>query len=446
MKINPPDRSTAGTMTSALTRFLVVLVMVALAWFWWKSSEPAKSPPAKPVSETFPPNKPSAPSVPPMPGEQRTPPLVAPRSLSLTSAMVIQASPILTSAPPVLSLVPTSRPLARVTAFTNPPALLTGPSAASNLPAASVSNPPSGLPSVSNLVSATARSDADAKFRLALAVQLALARQGISPGSMDGSSGAQTRAALRTFQEREGLPATGETDSNTLARLVLPEEMFTRHVVSAEEAARLRPMGSTWLAKSEQDRLDYETLLELVAEKYAASPKLLQRINPGVDWSRVTPGTTLVVPAFEPPSAPGKAAWLKIFLGRRTLQAFDESNRVLAHFPCSIAQRIEKRPAGETLRVAVVAPNPNYTFDPAVFPESPEAQTIGRKLILHPGPNNPVGLAWIGLDKPGYGIHGTPKPEDVGRTESHGCFRLANWNAEQLVRMVTVGTPIVVEP
>lgn len=71
---------------------------------------------------------------------------------------------------------------------------------------------------------------------------------------------------------------------------------------------------------------------------------------------------------------------------------------------------------------------------------------MGRKLIIAPGPNNPVGVAWIGLDLPGYGIHGTPRPEDVGRTESHGCFRLANWNAEFLLRLVSVGTPVLVEP
>lgn len=433
-------------MASALSRFLVVLLVVTLAWLWWKSSQPAKSPPAKPVAETSPRNEPPASNDPSMPGEKRPSHLVSPRSLSLTSTVAIQPPLVLTSTPPVLNLVPTSRSLARVTAPTNPSALVTGSSAPSNFPAAPVASLPPGLPPVSNVVPATARSDADAKFRLTLAVQLALARQGISPGSMDGSSGAQTRAALRAFQERDGLPATGEPDTNTLARLILPGEILAHHVVTDEEAARVRPNGSTWLAKSERDRLDYETLLELVAEKYAASPKLLQRLNPGVDWNRVAPGTTLVVPAFEPPAAPGKAASLKIFLGRRTLQAFDENNRLLAHFPCSIAQRIEKRPAGEILRVVVVAPNPNYTFDPAVFPESPEARTIGRKLILHPGPNNPVGLAWIGLDKPGYGIHGTPKPEEVGRTESHGCFRLANWNAELLLRMVSVGTLIQVEP
>ncbi|MCX7887857.1 MAG: L,D-transpeptidase, partial [Verrucomicrobiae bacterium] len=70
------------------------------------------------------------------------------------------------------------------------------------------------------------------------------------------------------------------------------------------------------------------------------------------------------------------------------------------------------------------------------------------KLIIPPGPNNPVGTAWIGLSKPGYGIHGTPHPEDIGRTESHGCFRLANWNAERLARIIEIGTPveIVLDP
>jgi lipoprotein-anchoring transpeptidase ErfK/SrfK len=207
----------------------------------------------------------------------------------------------------------------------------------------------------------------------------------------------------------------------------------------------LQPVAPTWLGKSEQARLDFETLIEAIAERYHTHPALLRKLNPTVEWSAVSPGVSLTVPLIERALASSKAASIRISLSQRTLQAFDANEKLLVHFPCSIAARVEKRPVGE-LRVAVVAPNPNYTFDPEVFPESAEAKTIGRKLILPPGPNNPVGTAWIGLDKPGYGIHGTPKPEDVGRTESHGCFRLANWNAEYLLQLVTVGTPIIVEP
>jgi lipoprotein-anchoring transpeptidase ErfK/SrfK len=140
-----------------------------------------------------------------------------------------------------------------------------------------------------------------------------------------------------------------------------------------------------------------------------------------------------------------KAAFAVITLSAKTLQAFDSGTNLVAHFPCSVAARVEKRPVGE-LHAIAIAENPNYTFNPEVFPESAEARELGRKLVLPPGPNNPVGVAWVSLDKPGYGIHGTPSPEQVGRTESHGCFRLANWNAEHLLKLGWVGMPVYVEP
>jgi lipoprotein-anchoring transpeptidase ErfK/SrfK len=286
---------------------------------------------------------------------------------------------------------------------------------------------------------------ASAKAAAVFEAQVALDRAGFSPGSIDGVLGSQTRSALRAFQSREGLPVTGELDAETRARLTLGQSALTAYTVIGSESARLIPIATTWLGKSEQPRLDFETLLEMVAERSHSHPNLIRRLNPSVNWDSVPPGAELLVPSTQRLAPPAKAAFLQIRLSDRTLEAFDASERLLAHFPCSIAARVEKRPVGE-LHVAVTAPNPNYTFDPAVFPESAEAREIGRKLILPPGPNNPVGTVWIGLDKPGYGIHGTPRPEEVGRTESHGCFRLANWNAEYLLQLVTVGTPVRVEP
>jgi lipoprotein-anchoring transpeptidase ErfK/SrfK len=275
--------------------------------------------------------------------------------------------------------------------------------------------------------------------------QLALARQGISSGSIDGRIGPQTRAALRAFQLKEHLAVTGELDDATKERLSLATPPYAVYTITTNDLARLQPLSRTWLGKSQQTALDYETILELVAEKGHAHPNLIRQLNPSIDWTNVAAGMTVQLPDVAYAAASTKAAYATISLAGKVLEAFDANTNLLAHFPCSIAQHVEKRPIGE-LHVAVIAPNPNYTFDPDVFPESAEARQIKTKLVLPPGPNNPVGVAWISLDKPGYGIHGTPSPEQVGRTESHGCFRLANWNAEYLLKLVWIGMPVYVEP
>jgi len=276
--------------------------------------------------------------------------------------------------------------------------------------------------------------------------QVALARRGFSAGPIDGLNGSQTRAALRAFQRKLGLAITGDLNEATLAQLTLNGPLYTNVLVSATDLASLQPLGTTWLAKSQQDRLEFETALEMLGERSFSNPKLIRALNPQIDWKNFVGGTSVRLVQVTPPPVERKAAFLRIFLADRVLEAFDENTNLLAHFPCSIAARVDKRPAGEALHIAVLAPNPNYTFDPEVFPESAEARELERKLILQPGPNNPVGTVWIGLDKPGYGIHGTPIPEHVGRTESHGCFRLANWNAEHLLKLVSLELPVYVEP
>jgi lipoprotein-anchoring transpeptidase ErfK/SrfK len=276
-------------------------------------------------------------------------------------------------------------------------------------------------------------------------MQLALARHIISCGSLDGLIGPQTRSAVRCFQKTEHLDVTGELDQATREKLLLEVPSTTTYVITSNDVARLQPLSSTWLGKSQQTSLEYETLLELVSEKSHASPALTRRLNPDLNWSNVTACAKVELPNSGYPEPQARAAFVTIRLADKVLEAWDEQTNLLAHFPCSIARKVEKRPVGE-LRVSVIAMHPNYTFDSENFPESVEARELNTKLLLPPGPNNPVGLAWIGLDKPGYGIHGTPQPEQVGRTESHGCFRLANWNAEYLARLVVVGTPVHVEP
>ena len=278
-----------------------------------------------------------------------------------------------------------------------------------------------------------------------LEAQVELHRRGFSCGSIDGVSGAQTAAALRAFQRGSDLAETGVLDLATRELLRLSVPALAVHSFTAEELGGLRPVPTTWLGKSEESRLGYASAIELAGERFRASPAFLRKLNPNVDWDALLPGISILVPAVEQALVARPAAALNIRLAARELEAIDSDGRVVAHFPVSIARMAEKRPVGE-LHVTVVIAEPNYTFDPEVFTESAEARELGRKLIVPPGPNNPVGLAWIGLDRPGYGIHGTPDPEKVGRTESHGCFRLANWDAVTLLALVHVGTPVIVEP
>lgn len=278
--------------------------------------------------------------------------------------------------------------------------------------------------------------------------QVALMRDAICPGAIDGAWGGQTRNAVAAFQEKHGLRVTGQLDNPTRDALKLREQPLRHYTVTAEDVARLRPWPKGWVARSELDFMGYSTVLEAVAERHLTHPNHIRRLNPDVDWASVAAGASLVVPNVRTRATPSsRPEYILISLAAKTLRLYDAENNLLAHFPCSIARRVEKRPVGE-LHVITVAPNPNYTFKPETFPDSAEAQKIGRNLILQPGPNNPVGTAWIALSvgDGSYGIHGSPEPEQIGRTESSGCFRLANWNAEYLLPLVRVGMLVRVEP
>jgi len=276
-----------------------------------------------------------------------------------------------------------------------------------------------------------------------LELQVELHRRAFSCGSIDGVAGLQTAAALSAFQRGAGIAETGLLDATTREHLRLSAPALGSYTFTAIELGGLHPEPKTWLEKSQLPTLGYASALELAAERFHSHPNLIRRLNPNVDWEAVLPGTRIVVPAVERVVVSGTAAQIVISLDTHELEVFDALGRVIAHFPVSIARMVEKRPVG-SLHVTVVIPNPDYTFDPDLFPESEEGRMLGHKLSVPPGPNNPVGLAWIGLDRPGYGIHGTPDPENVGRTESHGCFRLANWDVLTLEGIVEVGMPVSV--
>jgi lipoprotein-anchoring transpeptidase ErfK/SrfK len=275
------------------------------------------------------------------------------------------------------------------------------------------------------------------------AYQVALERIHFSCGFIDGDQGMRTQRMLRAYQASRGLPITGFLDQATRDSIGEPGEPFLTYTVTEDDVDSIMPKPTTWIAKSKVSRLGYNNIWELLAEKFHCTRGYLRALNPGV--TTPTAGTEVIGPKVYPAARIPQAASLRILLSETSIEALDADGKVIAFFPCSIAKDKNKRPHG-LLTVKVVDPNPDYTFDPALFADAAKAEGITHKMVLPPGPRNPVGTTWVGLSLPGYGIHGTPDPENISRTQSHGCFRLANWNAEKVLKMVHVGTPVDVEP
>ncbi|WP_269523149.1 L,D-transpeptidase family protein [Coraliomargarita parva] len=276
-------------------------------------------------------------------------------------------------------------------------------------------------------------------------IQIALARSGYSPGSIDGQLGKQTRQALQAFQRESGLEPSGEYDASTASRLKIEDPVFARLKLSAADFKRIETKPASWRERGQRQRMAYNSILEQVAEFTQSDPDFLKELNPGIDWLLLELGDEVTVPHMPPYQCPRPATQIEISLSKRSLQLRDDRGKLLFHCPVSIARRVDKRPQGE-LKVIVRVEDPNYTFNPSILTATAQREGITEKFIIQPGPNNPVGSVWIGLNLPSYGIHGTPEPEKVGRTESSGCFRLANWNAETVLQAVAVGTPVLVRP
>ncbi len=292
-------------------------------------------------------------------------------------------------------------------------------------------------------------------------VQTLLARSGFSPGLIDGKPGRKTKVAIEQFQKAKGLTASGIADEATLTALetsagiapgaAAPEKWTRTYRITESDLAWITgPIPADWNERAELQRAGYADLQELLAERGWCSTDLVATINPGTQLNALKAGDEVELPDVPDVLSGAKVAGtaagfaklsrLEIDLSDKLVKGFDAAGTQVMLLHCSIARLAEKRPVGD-LHVAVVATDPEYTFDPKDWPE---IDNVTTRLKIAPGPRNPVGLAWIGLDKPGYGMHGSPRPQDIGKTGSHGCFRLANWDAVRLARAVKVGMVVEV--
>ena len=274
-----------------------------------------------------------------------------------------------------------------------------------------------------------------------LALQVHLDRTNISCNCVDGVWGGKTATALMTWQLLNGMETTGVPTAAILDQLGGISNVLSSYTVTEEDLKSIAPIPLTWEGKAKMQTLGYETIQEMVAERGHTSIRAVERLNSELVWPNPSAGSVIVIPACSVGKLQREAASIRIALGRREITVFNHEGRLIALFPCSIARSRSQRPAGE-IYVKNTAENPNYLYDPQLFhPGSSET----AKLSIPPGPNNPVGMAWIGLSLKGYGMHGTPVPERIGEAASHGCFRLSNWNARKLIQLIEIGTPVIVE-
>jgi lipoprotein-anchoring transpeptidase ErfK/SrfK len=278
-----------------------------------------------------------------------------------------------------------------------------------------------------------------------LRVQVLLDRVLFSPGIIDGRWGKNTEKAVYWFQEREGLPATGRVDEATFARLGeatgRPEEIVRTHTLTAAEVeGPFITIPDDIYRKAELDCMCYESLPEKLAELFHTSPELLEKLNPGVDLDGLSAGDRLEVPAIRDRQSARSltAARIVVSDGGFYVHALDGQGRILFHFPTTLGSQYSPSPSGD-YRVTAIAHDPTWHYQPELLEGIPDHEETA---IIPAGPNNAVGVVWMQLSKPHYGIHGTDAPETIGYATSNGCVRLTNWDAEFLAERIQAGVPV----
>jgi len=298
-----------------------------------------------------------------------------------------------------------------------------------------------------------------------LATQVALDRAGFSPGEIDGRTGKNLERALDAFKQSHDQPLSLLGDVAPLTEYTLTD---------ADVAGPFTPdIPANLPDQAALDALNYRTPLEALAERFHSSPALLQQLNPQAKFQQASetitvpnvapfvPTSSVQTASTRPASPPSSASrgsarpasrdqsasrapaasdiTVYVTKGTSALTVEDASGKILMHAPVTSGSLHDPLPIG-MWKVTGVQRNPKFHYNPDLFWDATPGD---RKATLQPGPNNPVGIAWIDLSKPHYGIHGTPEPSKIGHVESHGCVRLTNWDADRLSQLVRLGTPVV---
>ncbi len=289
------------------------------------------------------------------------------------------------------------------------------------------------------------------KREITAQLQIFLDQQLFSPGMIDGRPGKFVTNALKRWQRAHALPETGVVDENVPLDSVYP--VYTFHTVAKTDFKYVGDLPRATAEQSHRKFLPYPGYSDFLAERYHCSTEFLVKLNPKMSFSKLKPDDQVRVPNVAPfkiedmpdtgnlPEVEEYKSRHIVITRKDTILELFEGDKLIAAIPIAPGSSAHPTPPGKW-HIVGIASMPTFRWDAGVLNRGVRT---GNFYMLPAGPRNPVGVAWIGLNKAGIGIHGTNNPYSIGTFASHGCMRTANWDASRICHMVTAGVPVEIK-